>query len=77
MRASETLTTFGQFIRSARLGLDKTLEEVAAEVGVSRSRMNHYEIGLRYPSTRNCVLMAKILKLDLGELVQKMEESRK
>lgn len=55
----------GAKIRSARKGLGKTLEEVAQEVGVTRSFLSQVERGISAPSITTLRHIAKVLRIPI------------
>jgi transcriptional regulator with XRE-family HTH domain len=61
--------SFGELIRTSRRRLNKSLQEVADELGVSVVYVSEVERGKRPPFTNERLpALAKILELDLGEL---------
>ncbi|WP_442891510.1 helix-turn-helix transcriptional regulator [Dendrosporobacter sp. 1207_IL3150] len=51
----------GEKLRYARQQLGYTQEELAEKLGFSRSLINHYELGRKYPRLKKLQLLANIL----------------
>ncbi len=56
-------------IRKVRKGLKLTQADVASKIGVSPSYINRIENGKRQPSMRVFVKIAKVLNVELSELL--------
>ena len=76
MRTSETLSPLGQLLRSARLSMDLTLENVGDLIDVNFRRIAEYEMGIRRPSMRRCIKLANVLGIPFADIMTRMEESR-
>lgn len=62
--------TIGELIKSRRESLDKTLEDVATAVGVSRATVSRWESGnIKTMKMSNVKALARVLNLDPDELI--------
>ena len=60
----------GTKIKSRRLELNMTQEELAEKLSVSRSTVSNWEIGRNYPDLQLIVSIADILELSLEEMLR-------
>ena len=60
----------GAKIKSRRLELNMTQEELAEKLNVSRSTVSNWEIGRNYPDLQLIVSLADILDLSLDEMLR-------
>lgn len=58
----------GQRLRELRETADKSLRELAKEVGISAPFLSDVELGRRFPADENLTALAKALKVPLEEL---------
>jgi transcriptional regulator with XRE-family HTH domain len=64
---------FGARIRSLRLGLSLSQEELAAECGLDRTYIGGIERGERNPSLKNISLIAKALHVPIAALFKESD----
>lgn len=62
--------TLGQRIRQARLDKSISQERLAIELGVSWSTVNRYERDKNQPSVNRLRLIAEVLEIPIGELLE-------
>src|ERR1700743_3931832 len=63
------METAGQIIRTRRESLRLLLRQVAAYVDIDQAILSKIERGERKPTRENIIKLAKILKIDLNELM--------
>ena len=71
----ELLTTIGSRLRSARVALGLSQEEVAARAGLNTSYLSQIERGRKAPSLDVFVRLATAVNLTLAELFADREDS--
>ncbi len=63
--------TVGERIRAARLALDLSSQDVADQLDVTRACVTNWEAGISTPGAGRLRDVARVLKMDLGDLVPK------
>lgn len=66
--------TLGEIIKENRIRCKMTQEFVAESLGVSRQAVSKWENGTSDPSTSNLIALAKLFKMDLREMLEKLNE---
>jgi len=69
------VSTLQETIRARRKELGLTLEEVAAQVGVTAGALSHIESGRRLPDPRNAVAIAQALEMDPDQLLALLDDA--
>ena len=67
--SAATGVTFENKVRVLRKDLDKTLEEVAKETGISRSAISSYENGYSIPKKENAKKLADYFGVSISYLL--------
>ncbi len=62
------MSEFGRRLRALRTGRGLTQEELARQLGVSKSALCMYERGEREPRRETLLAVARLFGVDLGEL---------
>ena len=73
----EKMVELGQMLRAARKRRGLTQRELADRCGVADSNISMYERGVKPPSARACIELAKALELDVIGLLRTTEGLRK
>lgn len=63
----------GQAIREIRLEREMSQEQLAFECGFDRTYISLLERGVRNPTVRSLVQLARVLKVRPSEILQRME----
>lgn len=68
------MASFGDMLRFYRKQLNLTQFELADKTGISRSRINNYENGLREPDFDTTALFADFFKVSMDAMVGRTDE---
>ena len=66
--------TFGEKLKKLRIEKQLSQEDLANQLGVSRQAISKWEQDIALPDTNNLILIAKIFKVSLDDLVNYNDE---
>ncbi len=69
-RTNRRRAALGRVLRKARKVAGLTLEELADEVGVTRTTVHGYEMGIYEPPGLRLIDVAQVLRVNLDQLPQ-------
>nr|DAH48472.1 MAG TPA: Repressor protein CI [Caudoviricetes sp.] len=70
-KSNEIVHRIGQNIKNLRERKGMTQKELAAALGITRSALSTYEVGIREPNHATTIAIAKLFNVTLDELVMK------
>lgn len=70
-KSNEIVHRIGQNIKNLRERKGMTQKELAAALGITRSALSTYEVGIREPNHATTIAIAKLFNMTLDELVMK------
>lgn len=62
--------SFGEFVKSARLRLSLTQNDVAEKVGVNQGYISRVEVGEREPTLTVALKLCEVLGLDINDFAK-------
>ncbi|KEH96874.1 helix-turn-helix transcriptional regulator [Clostridium niameyense] len=70
---SENKIIIGKILKEARIKENMTQANLSKRVGISRSYLADLEAGRYAPSSEKLLILARILKLDINSLIDKIK----